>query len=157
MKHALPITTFAKRWAILLFVIVWGLVGQVGLGQENDALNRLTIQNNSGQFALIKTVGPTRSVTKIPLDQKKTIHLAPGEYYILVRFGFAPKEYIYTKGEAFTVKQEKEKFSLITITLHRIVSGMENDREVSGEEFENFTMGNETQSTEGEKTPNAKE
>ena len=103
----------------------------------------MIIQNDSGQFALVKTVGPTRAVTRIPLDQKKPIRLAPGKYYILVRFGFAPKEYIYTKGEPFTVKQEENKFTLTTITLHRVVSGMKNDHEVPGEEFENFTIGKE--------------
>lgn len=136
----------STKWLTILLVVVWSLAGQVNVTQAEQPRNLLTIQNDSGQFALVKTVGPTRAVAKIPLDQKKTLHLAPGEYYILIRFGYAPKEYIYTKGETFTVKQEEDQFSLTTITLHRVVSGMANAREVSGEEFENFSIVKETKS-----------
>ncbi|MDT7044095.1 hypothetical protein [Candidatus Nitronereus thalassa] len=130
----------SKNWTTMWLVLIVWLVGQTGISYAEQPGNILTIQNDSGQFALVKTVGPTRAVTKIPLDQKKSVRLAPGEYYILVRFGFAPKEYIYTRGEPFTVKQEENKFTLTTITLHRVVAGMENNHEVSGDEFENFTL-----------------
>lgn len=98
------------------------------------------IQNDSGQFALVKTVGPTRTVVKVPLDLKRSVRLAPGEYYILVRFGFAPKEYIYTKGDVFTVTQEEDRFSYTTIILHRVIPGIKNPHEVSSEEFENYKI-----------------
>jgi hypothetical protein len=141
--------TFTNKW-VAIILLACGLTGLVTMSQAQTGGNVLTIQNDSGQFALVKTVGPTRAVAKIPLDQKKAIHLAPGEYYILVRFGFAPKEYIYSKGEAFSITQEENKFSLTTITLHRVVSGMENAHEVSGEEFENFSMIKSSQNHEGD-------
>ena len=150
-------TKFIKKWFTLILIIAWSMAGQIGIGQTKTPSNRLTIQNNSGQFALVKTVGPTRAVAKMPLDQKKTIHVAPGEYYILVRFGFAPKEYIYTKGETFTIMQEKDKFSITTVTLHRIVSGMKNPHEVSREEFENYKISQGTKNKETEKKPEDKE
>ena len=150
VKHATPQTLFTVKWFTLMLVIACGIAGQVGIGQATTPLNRLTIQNDSGQFALVKTVGPTRAVTKIPLDQKKTIHIAPGEYYILVRFGFAPKEYVYTKGETFTVTQEEKRFSMTTVTLHRVVPGMMNPNEVSGEEFENYKISQGTKNKKGE-------
>ncbi len=130
--------TSTKRWITILIVVAWSLAGRVGINQAKKPSNTLTIQNDSGQFVLVKIVGPTRAVMKVPLDRKKKIHLAPGEYYILVRFGFAPKEYIYTKGEPFTLTQEQDRFSHTSITLHRVIPGIENPYEVSGEEFENF-------------------
>ena len=132
--------TFLKLAVTISLSIAWSLVAEADLSHAQKPGNVLTIQNDSGQFALVKIVGPTRAVAKVPLDQKKMVHLSPGEYYILVRFGFAPKEYIYTKGEPFSVTQEKDQFSFTTITLHRVVAGMENPHEVSGEEFKNFKI-----------------
>lgn len=132
--------TFLRRGVTLVLLLTYSLVAPIAISQAQKAGNLLTIQNDSGQFVLLKTVGPTRAVVKIPLDQKKRIHLTPGEYYILVRFGFAPKEYIYTKGETFTVRQEEETYSQTIVTLHRIVSGMDNPHEVTREEFENYQM-----------------
>jgi len=121
-------------------LILWSTACLVSPSQARKPSNRLTLQNDSGQFALVKIVGPTRAVAKVPLDQKKTIHLAPGEYYILVRFGFAPKEYIYTKGNPFPVIQKDDQFSHTTIILHRVVAGIGNPHEVPDEEFKNFNI-----------------
>lgn len=132
--------TLPNKWVMVFLLIACSITGLGTLGHAKKGGNVLAIQNDSGQFALVKTVGPTRAVAKIPLDQKKTIRLATGEYYILVRIGFAPKEFIYTKGEPFTITEEEDKFSLTTVTIHRIVSGMKNPHEVSGEEFENYKI-----------------
>ena len=132
--------TSTKRWITILIVIAWSLAGQIEISQAKKPSHTLTVQNDSGQFVLVKIVGPTRAVMKVPLDRKKKVHLAPGEYYILVRFGFAPKEYIYTKGEPFTLTQEQDRFSHTSITLHRVIAGIENPYEVSGEEFKNFML-----------------
>ena len=129
-----------QQWVLIFLLIAWGMAEHVTTSHANTAANALSIQNDSGQFVLVKTVGPTRVVAKINLDQNKTLRLAPGEYYVLVRFGFAPKEYVYTKGEPFIVTQEEDNFSFTTITLHRVVSGMKNPHEVSGEEFENYKI-----------------
>lgn len=125
---------------MILILVAWSLAGQVGINQAKKPSNRLTIQNDSGQFVVVKIVGPTRAVMKVPLDRKKKVYLGPGEYYILVRVGFAPKEYIYTKGEPFTLTQEQDQFSHTSITLHRVIAGIENPYEVSGEEFKNFIL-----------------
>ncbi len=137
-----------NTWMVIFLFTACCMTGLVTLSHAKKGGNVLAIQNDSGQFALVKTVGPTRAVAKIPLDQKKTIRLAPGEYYILVRIGFAPKEYIYTKGEPFTIKEEEDKFSLTTVTLHRIISGMKNPHEVSGEEFEHYKISRNKESRE---------
>ncbi len=131
---------YAKGLVALLIMIAWSMTGPVGISQAKKPSHTLTIQNDSGQFVLVKIVGPTRAVLKVPLDRKKKVHLASGEYYILVRFGFAPKEYIYTKGEPFTLAQEQDRFSHTSIILHRVIAGIENPHEVSGEEFKNFIL-----------------
>lgn len=137
---AKPHKRFSQLWITILLIMAWSMVIQTNVSQATLTANALTIQNDSGQFVLVKIVGPTRTVIKVPLDQTKKVHLAPGEYYILVRFGFAPKEYIYTKGEPFMVTQEKDNFSRTTITLHRVISGIGNPHEVSGEEFNNYKI-----------------
>ena len=129
-----------KKYVAIILVILWSTVSLVSPSQAKKPSHTLTIQNDSGQFVLVKIVGPTRAVLKVPLDQKKKAHLTSGEYYILVRFGFAPKEYIYTKGNPFSLTQKQDRFSHTRITLHRIVSGIENPHEVSGKEFENFNF-----------------
>ncbi len=134
------VSRVTKRYVPILILILWSTACLVSHSQAKKPSNTLTIQNDSGQFAVIKIVGPTRAVMKVPLDRKKKIHLAPGEYYILVRFGFAPKEYIYTKGKLFTLTQEQDRFSHTSITLHRVIAGIENPYEVSGEEFKNFIL-----------------
>lgn len=139
-KQPTPTSFPTMLMVLIISTVAWSLIGEIGHSLGQQARNALTIQNDSGQFALVKIVGPTRTVAKIPLDQKKTVLIAPGEYYILVRFGFAPKEYIYTKGKPFLVTQEGDQFSYTTITLHRVVAGMDNPHEVSGEEFENLTI-----------------
>ncbi len=131
---------FTKRCLTIIIFILWSTAFLVSLSQAKKPSHTLTIQNDSGQFVLVKIVGPTRAVLKVPLDQKKKAHLVSGKYYILVRFGFAPKEYIYTKGEAFTLTQEEDRFSHTSITLHRVVAGIENPHGVSGKEFEKFTI-----------------
>ena len=131
---------FLKCTVGLLVAIAWSVGGVPQVSLADQPMNTLEIQNDSGQFALVKVVGPTKAVVKLPLDHKRTTLLSPGEYYILVRFGFAPKEYVYTKGDPFTVTQQEKQFSYTTITLHRIVMGMKNPHQVSSEEFENFKL-----------------
>lgn len=155
LSGSIPGTThkrFFQIWITILLVMAWSIAIQTNVGHARLTANALTIQNDSGQFVLVKIVGPTRAVIKIPLDQTKKVHLAPGEYYILVRFGFAPKEYIYTKGEPFMVTQEKDNFSRTIITLHRVISGIGNPHEVSGEEFKHYKIlkGKKKRSQEGQ-------
>jgi len=148
---------FTKRYVTIILIILWSAVSLVSPSQAKKPSHTLTIQNDSGQFVLVKIVGPTRAVLKVPLDRKKKVHLASGEYYILVRFGFAPKEYIYTKGEPFSLTQKQDLFSHTRITLHRIIPGIENPHEVSGEEFEKFTISKRKKKSRLQETHGAEE
>ena len=119
--------------AMVLWIVSWSSIPTVA----QTPLHTITFDNQSGQNAVVKLVGPTRIVTRISLGQKKKMHATEGEYYILVRYGNAPKEYVYTKGEPFVVNQLENQYSVITITLHRVISGHSVAGLISGEEFEN--------------------
>ena len=102
--------------------------------------HRITFINESGQNAHVKLIGPTRTTLKIYLDQKRSVRVEAGEYYVLARYGNSPKEYTYTKGDPFSVTQSGDQYSRISITLHRVISGSHTTGLVSGEEFENAVI-----------------
>lgn len=116
-----------------LWIVSWSSIP----GFAQTLRHTITFDNQSGQNAVVKLIGPTSVVTRIALGQKKTVHAVEGEYYILVRYGNAPKEYVYTKGKPFVVNQLDNQYSIITITLHRVISGNSLAGLVAGEEFEN--------------------
>src|ERR1019366_7247961 len=77
--------------------------------------NQITFDNRTGNDALVKLVGPTDGVVAVPNNQDRTVRVAPGTYFILVRNGDAPGNYSYTKGQAFSVEQIGDMYSVITI------------------------------------------
>ena len=130
-----------KRIVLLQVVVVfatvlWMVGGPIGPGEAQTAPNSITFDNRSGQNAIVKVVGSITVVAKVPKGRKRTVHVPTGEYYLLVRYGNSPKEYIYTKSAPFPVTQPEDQHSIITITLHRRVEGNFNAESVSGEEFE---------------------
>jgi len=133
-KFGIPLQVFST---ILLFVFL-GLVPTHAASSQ--APHRITFINESGQNALVKLIGPTRTAVKIMLDQKRFVRVRAGEYYVLARFGNSPKEYTYMKGNPFTVTQSGDQYSRISITLHRVISGSHTAGLVSGEQFENTVI-----------------
>lgn len=103
-------------------------------------LNTITIDNQSGQVSEIKVIGPSKVFIKVPLDQKRTVRVNQGEYYLLVRYGFSPKEYVYTKSEPFMVTEPDGQYSMITFTLHRVLEPHPSAHRVSGDEYESTTL-----------------
>ena len=98
--------------------------------------NKIIFDNQSGQNAVIKLIGPTNLVIKVPKQVKKTVHVVEGDYYILVRYGDSAKEFSYTKSDQFAVTQSGGQFSIITFTLFRTRGGDFNVMPASPEEFE---------------------
>ena len=129
--------------AMVLWIVSWSSIPTVA----QTPLHTITFDNQSGQNAVVKLVGPTRMVTRISLGYLQSSGRSSadigGEYYILVRYGNAPKEYVYTKGEPFVVNQLENQYSVITITLHRVISGHSVAGLISGEEFENAGVSDE--------------
>lgn len=102
-----------------------------------SAPSTITFDNQSGEFAIVKLMGPTKVAVEVPNGQEQTVHVEAGDYYLLGRYGTRPEEYKYTKGDPFTVTQSGRQYSVITITLHKVVDGNYHAKPVSGNEFEN--------------------
>ena len=104
--------------------------------KAQNYLNTVTFDNQSGEYGTVKLVGKTARMVDIPHGQKRTVNVAAGEYYILVRYGSKPERYSYAKGDPFTVHQTATQYSCITITLHPVVDGNYRTRSSSREEFD---------------------
>lgn len=98
--------------------------------------NTITFDNQSGEFAIVKLVGPTKVEIEVPNGQDRTVNVEAGDYYLLGRYGIVPEKYKYTKGDPFEVAQSGRRYSVITITLHKVVDGNYDARPVSGKEYE---------------------
>ena len=59
-----------------------------------------------------------------------------GRYHIVTRYGVHPKSYTYSKGRHFQVTQTATRYSIITITLHKVVDGNYQTEAVSAAEFD---------------------
>jgi hypothetical protein len=116
----------------VLWIWVWGFLSWAA----QPATNKIIFDNQSGQNAVVKLLGSTKLVVRVPKQRKKTVHVAAGEYIILVRYGDSEKDFTYTKSDPFAVTQSEDKFSIITFTLYRTRGGDFNVTPVSPEEFE---------------------
>ena len=96
--------------------------------------NTVVFDNQSGEPALVKLVGPTTQEVEVATGTKGTVTVAAGRYYIKVRYG-TPGKYHYSKGEEFEVKETATARSEITITLHKVVAGNYESSPISEEEF----------------------
>src|SRR5262245_6846995 len=79
----------------------------------------ITFDNQSGEVALVKVIGPTGRQTEVPNAQKRTVTVLGGQYYIVTHYGASPDKYTYSKGDPFKVTQTSTQHSIITITLHK--------------------------------------
>jgi hypothetical protein len=96
----------------------------------------ITFDNRSGDFAVVKLIGPSKHVAEVPDGERRTVNASGGNYYIVTRFGSKPDSYSYERGDNFNVTQTATKHSVITITLHKIVNGNYDTKPISAEEFE---------------------
>ena len=124
------------RSVVVIAGVLW-ILGWASLPwAAQPAPHKITFDNQSGQNALVKLIGSTRLVVKVPKQRKKTVHAAEGDYYILVRYGDSAKDFTYTKSDVFAVTQSGDQYSIITFTLYRTRGGDFNVQPVSPEEFE---------------------
>lgn len=104
--------------------------------------NTVTFDNQSGQPAIVKLVGPTPREVEVPVGQMRTVAASAGQYHIKTRYG-TPDRYRYTKGDEFVVKDTATTRSRITITLHKVVDGNYDSDPICAEDFEaSETLGN---------------
>lgn len=83
----------------------------------------VTFDNQSGESALVRLVGPTHTEMVVGTGQSRTIrNVAAGHYRMLVRYRTA-YGHRHVKGEHFDVKATSSSYAKITITLHGVVAG----------------------------------
>ncbi|UCE62568.1 MAG: hypothetical protein JSU59_06665 [Nitrospirota bacterium] len=124
------------RTLVVVTGVLWILGWASLLWAAQPAPHKIIFDNQSGQNALVKLIGSTKLVVKVPKQRKKTVHAAEGDYYILVRYGDSIKDFTYTKSDPFAVTQSGDQYSIITFTLYRTRGGDFNVTPVSPEEFE---------------------
>ena len=128
-----------KRCNIKFFIAV--LLGILYLGgilpiiHAGDAPNTITFDNQSGEPALVKVIGPTATAVEVPNEVSRSINAIAGQYYILVRYGDEPEKYRYYKGDPFAVRQTETQYSVNTITLHKVIDGNYRTHPISSDEF----------------------
>lgn len=98
--------------------------------------NTITLVNGTGSPALVKIVGPTALTAEVPAGESRTVNVAAGEYYLLIRYGAKPDEYRYSRGDPFLVEETATSYSIITITLHAVADGNYDTESIPAEEFE---------------------
>lgn len=96
--------------------------------------NRVIFDNQSGEPALVKLIGPTSRDVEVPTGEKVGVSASAGRYLIKVRYG-RPGKYRYSQGEEFEVKETPTTRSQITITLHKVVDGNYETEPISEDEF----------------------
>lgn len=96
----------------------------------------VTLENQSGQPALAKIVGPTEHIVAVTSGHQKSVHVAPGIYRLLVRYGNEGDEYRFAEGEPFSVAESQNQYSVVSITLHKVEGGNYPVRLISEAEFD---------------------
>lgn len=82
----------------------------------------LTLENASGDNALVRVDGPTSGLVDVPNSTSRTISISGGTYRLFVRYGL-PGKYTYTRGEPFSVTDNGNEWEEVTITLHKVPNG----------------------------------
>jgi hypothetical protein len=112
----------------------WTIVSLPDLRCQPIDRDSIKFINSSGENALVKLVGPNRSEVSVPNGQSRTVSVAAGDYYILVRYG-EPGKYRYSRGDRFRIDQEPGYYFETSITLHKIVNGNYGSRDSNQNEF----------------------
>ena len=103
--------------AVIAFVV---LLLSISIGAAGRAT--LTLENASGDDALVRVSGPTTGYVEVPNSSSRTINVAGGTYRLFVRYG-RPGKYSYTRGEPFTIVDNGPEWEEVTVTLHKVPNG----------------------------------
>jgi hypothetical protein len=126
-----------EGWVERRFVTIASHLSAYG-GQPSPSVygsSIINFDNQSGDPALVRLVGPTRGEVFVPSGGRSSLtHVAAGNYTIHIRYG-TPGRYRYTQGDHFDVQEGGRAHSWTTITLHTVVSGNYGSRVSSEDEF----------------------
>ncbi|UCE19731.1 MAG: hypothetical protein JSV84_05135 [Gemmatimonadota bacterium] len=128
------------KFCIMIFIVGLSLCADFHGARAQKNPNTITFDNQSGDPALVKVIGPTGHVIEVPEGEDRTINVASGEYYILICYGSEPGKYTYAKGDTFRVVETATQYSAIGITLHRVVGGDYPVQPIPPEEFDQGTV-----------------
>jgi len=123
------------QWSLMpVLLLVLAATTQPAQGQCPGSV---MFDNQTGEFALVILVGPTSRSVTVPAGWTRTVRVAEGAYYILVRYGLSPKKYRYVRGEVFAVPATGSTSPPIQITLFRVAPGGDCiARTITPEEFQ---------------------
>ncbi|MCX5812431.1 MAG: hypothetical protein NT178_07785 [Proteobacteria bacterium] len=124
------------RKTLMILIDIFILAGFLCIPHAHawGARNSLTFINHSGDFALVKLIGPTRDEVKISNGKERTIRINEGQYEIFVRYGNGP-HYRYAKGESFVIEGSSNTYTEASLTLHGVVNGNYRTEDSSEDEF----------------------
>jgi hypothetical protein len=97
--------------------------------------NTVAFDNQSGEPALVRLVGPTSNEIEVPTGSRRSVPAAAGRYFIKVRYG-TPGNFRYSKGDGFDVSETSTARSETTITLHKVVAGNYGSQPTTQAEFD---------------------
>jgi hypothetical protein len=121
---------------VRLLILAGAVWLSIAVARAESPRATITFDNQSGDPAVVKLIGPTGRVADVPNGQKRAVKVVGGQYYIVTRYGADPDRYTYSKGDPFHVTQTSRQYSVITITLHKVVNGNYQTHEVSADEFD---------------------
>jgi len=113
-------------------LLLLGVVFLIPAGAAGRAT--LTLDNRSGEDAVVRLAGPTSGHVNVPNGTSQTVEVAGGTYRLFVRYG-KPGRFSYTKGEAFDIIDNGQQWEEVTITLHKVPNGNYNTSPSSEAEF----------------------
>ena len=97
----------------------------------------VVFRNGAGETALVKLVGPSVRAVPVPKSESRVESaVAPGRYYIVVRYGDKEQNYSYMKGDPFEVQESGNRYSEISITLYTVANGNYGSRPANKAEFD---------------------
>ncbi len=125
----------ACTWRVALILLGAVLFSRGAYAQYHSTI---TFINGTNDDALVKLIGPTRTSVAVSAGQRQTADdVAPGSYYVVVRYGNGSGAYSYTKGDPFSVEEYGNQYSQISMTLHKVANGNYQTRPANEAEFDN--------------------
>ncbi len=124
---------------VMYFVPILAVMLGTALHDQNASAqsypSTVTFLNGSAEDAVVKLVGPSAQYVEVPNGKNATVHVAPGEYRIVVQYRGKNGRYTYSKGDPFDVIESGSQYSVIRITLHKVFNGNYRTRPATRDEF----------------------
>jgi hypothetical protein len=106
------------RAVIFIFIGAAFACGIVGHAEAQSAT--ITFDNRSGEPASVKLIGPSKPTAEVPNGQFRTVSVAYGHYYFVIRYGSGQYQYIYAKSDPFHVLETPTQHEVFIVTLHHV-------------------------------------